>query len=91
MQKQRRGIFAASLLFAVGNMFDNILDRAVKNAAQGIEYHGLDDPVLPQSLKLGFIYPVILYELVLTDILSLHRPPQRVIAYQCHHLTCILA
>ena len=91
MQKQRRGIFAASLLFAVGNMFDNILDRAVKNAAQGIEYHGLDDPVLPQPLKLSFVYTIVLYELVLTDILSLHRPPQRVIDYQCHHLTCILA
>ena len=91
MQKQRRGIFAASLLFAVGNMLDNILDRAVKNAAQGIEYHGLDDPVFSKPLKLGFIYPIVLYELVLTDILSLHRPPQRVIAYQCHHLTCILA
>ena len=91
MQKQRRGIFAASLLFAVGNMFNNILDRAVKNVAQGIEYHGLDDPVFSKPLKLGFIDPVILYDLVLTDILSLHRPPQRVIAYQCHHLTCILA
>lgn len=90
MQKQQRqGIFAASLLFAVRYMFDNILDGTVKYIAQGIEYHGLDDPVVSQPLKLGFVDPVILYQLILADIFLFHRPPQWIVAYQFRHLACL--
>lgn len=89
MQKQRQGIFAASLLFAVRYMFDNILDGTVKYIAQGIEYHGLDDPIVSQSLKLGFVDTIILYQLILADIFLFHRPPQWVIAYQLRHLACL--
>lgn len=82
--------FAASLLFAVRDMLDDILDGTVENIAQSIEYHGLDDPVISKPLELSFVYSIVLYEFVLADVFSLHRTPQRGIAYQFHHLACIL-